>query len=46
MKVYPNCIYKKSCGYEVCLKEDCPEYKPKKRGESYFGEDSNPDKEQ
>jgi hypothetical protein len=38
IKDSPPCVYKKSCGYEVCMKEDCPDYKPKKRGEPYYGE--------
>lgn len=33
------CIYKHSCAIEVCMMEDCPEYKAKKRGEPYFGEE-------
>lgn len=31
------CHYKYSCGHEVCMMTDCPDYKPKKRGEPYFG---------
>lgn len=37
IKTPPPCVYKKSCGYEICLKEECPEYTAKKRGEPYFG---------
>jgi hypothetical protein len=41
----PPCIYKKSCGngdailLKLCGEGSCPEYKPKKRGEPYFGEE-------
>lgn len=33
------CKYKKSCGWEVCLDEDCPEFVAKKRGEPFVGEE-------
>jgi hypothetical protein len=43
----PPCIYKKSCGLDevillgLCGKGSCPDYKPKKRGEPYYGEEDN-----
>ena len=33
------CVYKKSCGYDVCMKDACPDYRAKKRGEPFFGEE-------
>lgn len=38
------CIYKKSCGWEICMKDACPEYVPKKRGQKFYGEDEQEDK--
>lgn len=38
------CVYKKSCGYEVCMMSDCGENKPKKRGEPFYGEEAKPKK--
>jgi hypothetical protein len=39
MKYVAPCYYRKSCGYDLCFHEDCPEYKPKKRGEPYYGDE-------
>lgn len=25
-----KCKYKEMCGYDICLEDDCPEYKPAK----------------
>ena len=33
------CVYKKSCGYDVCMMDTCPDYRAKKRGEPFFGEE-------
>ena len=35
------CVYKYSCGYEICMKDDCPEYKAKKRGQKFYGKDGS-----
>ena len=31
------CIYKYSCGYDFCLKEECPEYIAKTKDNEYYG---------
>lgn len=35
------CVYKHSCGIEICMKDDCPEYVPKKRGQKFYGEEDS-----
>ena len=39
VKTTPPCVFKKSCGYDFCMRENCPDYKPKKRGQPYYGEE-------
>jgi hypothetical protein len=33
------CIYKHTCGWEICMKSDCPEYVPKTKGRKWFEEE-------
>ena len=33
------CIYKHSCGWEICMLEDCPEYIAKTKENKYYGTD-------
>lgn len=33
------CIYKFSCGYDICMKSDCPDYVAKTRNNSYYGKE-------
>lgn len=36
---YENpCIYKHTCGFEICMKSDCPYYEPKTKGKKWFEE--------
>lgn len=44
MKNPPPCVFKKSCGLDFCMLEQCPEYKAKGRNQSYFGEDETQEK--
>lgn len=32
------CIYKHTCGHELCTMSECPEYEPKTKGKKWFEE--------
>lgn len=33
------CVYKHTCGYEICMLDECPEYIAKKRGMPWYEDD-------
>lgn len=33
-----SCIYKHTCGFDICMKSDCPYYEPKTKGKKWFEE--------
>ena len=37
------CIYKHTCGFDICMKSDCPYYEPKTKGKKWFEEMENED---
>lgn len=37
-KEYP-CIYKHTCGFDVCMLSECPDYEPKTKGKKWFEEE-------
>ena len=39
VKTTPPCVFKESCGNEICMRENCPDYKPKKSNQPYYGEE-------
>lgn len=30
------CIYKHTCGFDICMMSDCPYYEPKTKGKKWF----------
>ena len=32
------CIYKHTCGFDICMMSDCPYYEPKTKGKKWFEE--------
>ena len=45
MKREAPCLYKHSCGFDICTMEACDDYKAKKRGEPLYG-DEKPESKQ
>ena len=35
---YP-CIYKHTCGFDICMLSECPDYEPKTKGKKWFEEE-------
>ena len=33
------CIYKHTCGFDVCMLSECPDYEPKTKGKKWFEEE-------
>ena len=33
------CIYKHTCGFDICMKSDCHYYEPKIKGKKWFEEE-------
>ena len=37
------CIYKHTCGFDICMMADCPYYEPKTKGKKWFEETEEAD---